>query len=250
MVILYSGTPGSGKSCHQAEDIREFLNYEHGCIIANYAIDESKFKGAFKRGAIFVSTDNEDLTPEHLIQFSKMYFKKHKFKEGAIRLYIDECQIMFNNREWDAKGRKKWISFFTQHRKYGYDIYLISQFDRMIDRQIRSLIEYEVKHRRLSNAGAKGILLDLFFGGRSYLAVKYWYPMHEKLGVSVHHIRKKYYSLYDSYKDFGEPSPEGGTFLESTIPEGDKLQPGDPLAGSACKAERSAVRPEISINSA
>lgn len=82
----------------------------------------------------------------------------------------------------------------------------------MIDRQIRSLIEYEVKHRRLSNAGAKGILLDLFLGGKSYLAVKYWYPMHEKLSVSVHHIRKKYYSLYDSYKDFGEPSPEGARF--------------------------------------
>lgn len=202
MITLYSGTPGSGKSCHQAEDILEFLNYEHGCVIANYEIDESRFKGAFKRGAIFISTDNEDLTPEHLIEFSRMYFKKHKFKEGKIRLYIDEAQLIFNCREWDKKGRAEWTSFFTQHRKYGFDIFLIAQFDRMLDRQIRSLIEYEVKHRRLSNAGIGGKFLSVALGGNTYLAVQCWYPMKTKIGQEIHHIRKRFYSLYDSYKHF------------------------------------------------
>lgn len=203
-VYLYSGTPGSGKSCHQAQDILEFLKYEHGAVIANYEIDESRIKKSIKRGAVFVSTENSDLTPENLIKFSRMYFKKKRFKEGAIRLYIDESQLMFNCREWDKKGRDKWISFFTQHRKYGYDIFLIAQFDRMLDRQIRSLIETEVKHRRLSNVGWKGKLLSMIMGGGTYLAVSFWYPMHQQLSTKVMHIRKRYYKLYDSYKDFDE----------------------------------------------
>ena len=119
MITLYSGTPGSGKSCHQAEDIYNFLKYEHGCIIANYPVDESRFQSSFKRGAIFVSTENDDICPENLIQFSKMYFSKYKFKEGKIRLYIDEAQLLFNCREWDKGNRKEWVKFFTQHRKYG-----------------------------------------------------------------------------------------------------------------------------------
>lgn len=205
-VYLYSGTPGSGKSCHQAQDILEFLTYDHGAVIANYEIDESRIQKALKRGAVFVSTDNEDLTPANLMEFSRMYFSRHKFKEGRIRLYIDESQLLFNCREWDAKGRKEWTSFFTQHRKYGFDIYLVAQFDRMLDRQIRSLIETEVKHRRLSNVGWKGKILSLILGGGTYLAVSIWYPMHEPIGTKVMHIRRRFYSLYDSYKTFDTSS--------------------------------------------
>lgn len=206
-IVLYSGTPGSGKSCHQAEDILEFLNYEHGAVIANYQIDRSRIRGAVKRGAVFHTW--YDITPERLIAFSEFYFKKqgHRFKEGRIRLYIDEAQIMFNAREWDRCDRAAWIRFFTQHRKYGYDIYLIAQFDRMLDRQLRSLIETEVKHRRLSNGGWRGKLLSLVLGGRVYLAITFWYPCRERLSAKVHHIRKKWYSLYDSYKIFSANTP-------------------------------------------
>lgn len=204
MIFLYSGTPGSGKSCHQAEDILDYIGYRDVAILANYEVNQDLLKAKAYKTSEFHYVPNENITPDYLKQFSKDFFSRYRFREGRIRLYVDEAQIIFNAREWDMKGRKEWIKFFTQHRKYGYDIYMIAQFDRMIDRQIRSLIEYEYKHRKLSNAGLKGKAVSVAMGGNTYLAIKYWYPMQERLGAEVHHIRKKYYELYDSYKDFSD----------------------------------------------
>lgn len=200
MIILYSGTPGSGKSCHQAEDLMDFLQNRGVAVLTNYHVKIENIRVA--KYSQWIEVTNEWLTPTHLKAFSAKWFAKHKFREGNIRLYIDEAQLIFSNREWQQSGRKDWLEFFTQHRKYGYDIYLISQWDRMLDKQIRSLIEYEYKHRRLKNAGWKGHLLGIALGGDTYLSIKMWYPMQTKIGQEIHHIRKKYYAIYDSYKDF------------------------------------------------
>lgn len=199
MIYLYSGTPGSGKSLHQAKDIYNWLR-RGKTAIANFDIDVSKIP---KCKGHYIYLDNEFLRPETLIKFSKVYFSTHEFKEGRLRLYIDECQLLFNAREWNITGRKEWLSFFTQHRKYGYDVYLIAQFDRMIDRQIRSLIEYEVIHRKASNFGTLGILFSMFSGGNLFVAVTMWYPMREKIESQFFKANKKYYQLYDTYNTFG-----------------------------------------------
>lgn len=199
MINLYSGTPGSGKSLHTAETIFYALIFGRPCI-CNFDINSSSIK---KVKGEFHYIDNESLTPNYLINFSLNYFSNHKFKEETILLCIDESQLLFNCREWDAAGRKEWMSFFTQHRKYGYNIILIAQFDRMLDRQIRSLIEYEYKHRKVSNFGIYGKLLSLFCMGHLHVAVKIWYPLSEKVGSEFFVAKKKYYQLYDSYSTFG-----------------------------------------------
>ena len=196
MIYLYSGTPGSGKSLHQAKEIYHWLKRGR-CCIANFDIDVTKIKHC--RGN-FIYLDNDHLTAETLIKFSRVYFKDHKFAEGRLRVYIDECQLLFNAREWNKPGRKEWLSFFTQHRKYGYDIFLIAQFDRMIDRQVRSLIEYEVIHRKASNFGVIGAWIGLFTD--FFVAVKVWYPMKEKVDAQFYTAKKKYYTLYDTYNTF------------------------------------------------
>ena len=177
MIYLYSGTPGSGKSLHQASDIYWWLHNGHSCI-CNFEInlDKIKIRDRKKLGE-FYYISNDVLRPELLVKYSQLYFRDHRFKEGAIRLYIDECQLLFNAREWNTKGRKEWLSFFTQHRKYGYDIYLIAQFDRMIDRQIRSLIEYEIIHRKVKNFGKWGFMINAAAAGQLFVAVKMWYPL-------------------------------------------------------------------------
>ncbi|XCP83780.1 zonular occludens toxin domain-containing protein [Roseburia hominis] len=199
MIYLYSGTPGSGKSLHTARVIYYTLK-RNMPVIANFAINLTKIPRC--RGE-FVEKDNESLTPEFLIQYSADYFSGQRAREGALLLVIDECQLMFNAREWNTKGRNKWLSFFTQHRKYGYDVILVAQFDRMIDRQIRSLIEYEQVHRKVSNFGWKGKILSSFCLGKLFVAVKVWYPMKEKVGSEFFIAEKKFYSLYDTFGMFG-----------------------------------------------
>ena len=118
---------------------------------------------------------------------------------------IDESQILFNSRDYGRKDRAGWLSFFTQHRKLGYEVILVAQFDRMLDRQIRALVEYEYRHRKVSNYGVVGFLMSAVFLGNLFVSVKIWYPMKEKVGSEFFIAKKKYYSLYDTFSLFSAP---------------------------------------------
>ncbi len=201
MIILYSGTPGSCKSMHQAEVIYHMLR-DGDVVLANYHINIDKIP---KLTGQFYQYDIFDLNPDMLKSFSVKYFQSHKFKEGTLNLFIDEAQLIFNAREWGRGDRKSWLEFFTQHRKYGYDIFMIAQSDMMLDKQIRSLIEHEFIHRKFSSGGGWNKIFNVVMGGGTYVCIKVWYPLKMQLGKSFHHIRKKYYSLYDSYRDFSLP---------------------------------------------
>lgn len=198
MIYLYSGTPGSGKSLHTADMLYHKIKFRNAPVIANFDFAASRIR----KNHNFYHYSNDEITPDLLITFSKEWFSDHRFKEGDIVLVIDEAQILFNAREWNKKGRSDWLSFFTQHRKYGYDIILIAQFDKMLDSQIRALIEYEYIHRKVSNFGIWGKLLSLGAGGKLFVCVQMWYPLRERIGSEFFKARKKYYNLYDSYLDF------------------------------------------------
>ena len=203
-IYLYSGTPGSGKSLHSAKDIIGW--FRKGLpVITNFDVDLSPYPKA-KHTCV----DDDDLTPDYLAEFSRTFFggrKLTKKDEDTILLVIDECQLMFNSREYQKKDRKIWIKFFTQHRKLGYRVILIAQMDKMLDKQIRGVIEYEFIHRKLSNFGKAGKIITLFLGGETFTAVQMWYPLKLKIGSSFFRARKKYYSLYDSYVTFGDKKP-------------------------------------------
>lgn len=201
MIYLYSGTPGSGKSLHQAQTLYYWLR-SGGPVICNFDINLKAITKNPRKLGEFYYVSNDILTPELLIKYSRLYFKNHKFKEGAIRLYIDECQLLFNAREWNIKGRKEWLSFFTQHRKYGYDIFLVAQFDRMIDRQVRSLIEYEVIHRKVKNFGKWGWIFNFFAGGNLFVALTVWYPMKQVIDHLFFKGNKKLFNIYNTFNTF------------------------------------------------
>ena len=230
MISLYSGTPGSGKSLHAASVIYWALKRKRP-VIRNFPINVAKISKN-PENTPFFELDNAELTPKWLIEFSKVYFWSinQPVHEDQITLIIDECQLLFNAREWQQTGRSEWLSFFTQHRKYGYKIILVAQFDRMIDRQIRSLIEYEYVHRKVSNFGVGGFFLNLLAGGKLFVAVKIWYPLKEKIGSDFFRARKRYYQLYDTFNtwsDSGKPAPA----VEAAPGFGDPARPAAADAG-------------------
>jgi hypothetical protein len=205
MISLYSGTPGSGKSLHLASRLYHWMQFREAPIIGNFSCDFSRIK---KQRGSYLYIDNAFLTPQRLMTFSQNYseYIGRRVKEGEILLVIDECQLMFNSRDFYSKDRGAWCAFFTQHRKLGFEVILIAQFDRMIDRQIRSLIEYEYIHRKVSNYGIKGKLFALFCGGNLFVAVKMWYPMKEKVGSEFFRYHKKFSQIYDTYALFTNPT--------------------------------------------
>lgn len=191
LIYLYSGTPGSGKSYHAVADIYYRLKKKKGftSVIANFPLNTNSDN--------FHYWDVEDMTITNFIGYAKEHHKMGI--EGQTLIVIDEAQIIFNSRSWqsDGNGRLDWIKFFSQHRKLGFNFILIAQFDRMIDRQIRCLVEYEVAHMKMNNY-FRIVPITVF------LAVTRWYGQKMKISHEVIIYRRRIADLYDTFRMFGD----------------------------------------------
>lgn len=202
MIWLYSGTPGSGKSFHATKDVIFNLKHSTG-VICNFPVDTKMVRGI---KAEFRYKDNQDLTPEYLVDFSR---KHHKHgKEGQTLIVIDEAQLMFNCRTFGQSDRANWIKFFSQHRKLGFNVILIAQSIQMLDRQIRVLIESDIRHKKLNNYGMFGFAVGLLFLNASiFYAAEYWCSGNNlKTGGKWLIYNPRVARIYDSYEIFDERS--------------------------------------------
>lgn len=258
LITLYSGTPGSGKSYHAAQNIFYLLRGRKN-VICNIPINEKACKQNFfhywlskilrkeivgsRETGCFVYKDNMALTPAFLIDYAK---KNHnRKKEGQTTVVIDECGIMFNPRTFSQSDRLEWIQFFSLHRHYGYDFILISQSDRMLDRQIRSFIEYEHRHRKATNFGFGGMLLHFLTMSTFFVDVKLWYGLREKVGADWIRYSGRIASVYDTMyledlpdddadspdgQEEDAPAEMGDEERGGPIPDGALLSPSPDLA--------------------
>jgi len=212
MIELYTGFVGSGKSFHATKRGCTIADAPAGkrYVVANFPIKPKKkflaripivnkfVKNPFNEPR-WVYRDNENLTVDFLIELSDQM--GWYGKESQCLLLIDEAGIVFNSRDWNVKPaeRKGWIQFFTQSRKLGYDIVLIVQDSRMIDRQIRSLCEYEVQHKKMNSwAVLKYIPITIF------AAVSFWNGIKSMRGsLNLCLYSKSIAERYDTLKLFG-----------------------------------------------
>ena len=92
---------------------------------------------------------------------------------------IDECQIIFNCRDFGRKDRGAWVTLFSQHRK-------------------------------LNNYSFGGLLISLT-GMTWFVAIEYWYGGNKlMLSKQIFAYHKKYSKVYDSYKLFSDMVSAGG----------------------------------------
>lgn len=241
MIYFFSGTPGSGKSLDMARCILNDLRFNRP-VICNFEVNLPKrFQ---KKKHLLYCMENEDISVDFLRDFASKYYAEHHFHEGAITLYLDECQLLFNARTWNMKGRSDWNKFFTNHRHLGYNIILAAQFDRMIDRQIRSLFEYEVIHRKVNSMGWKGLFFRvLFLSPTLFLRLTYYYPLKEKLHVEFYRYNRRWASIYDSYST---------DFVSMDLPEEKEIENDRGCVSAAGREEqphRKPPAPETSLDS-
>lgn len=195
MICIYEGAVGSGKSYHALlEGLKKCSSWrKNRWVVANFPLKREFCKNKeIERWQFW-----DVITPEKLILFSiEKGFAGH---EGSCLLIIDEAGILFNSRDWMVKAdeRKKWISFFSQSRKFGYDVILVAQSDRMIDRQIRDLSEYIVRH---FNMRQYWFLAWVPF--RLHCAVWRWYGTKIKGTIDPFIVRKSVYKKYDTMRIF------------------------------------------------
>lgn len=213
MISMYVGTGGSGKSYHVTKVCKDWLcKKKHNTVIANFPIKSDAIKGC-KGQALFVSDD--DMTVDFLVRYSLDNLIQGV--ESQCIVIFDEAHNKFNCRDFCRKDRPEWIDFFSQHRKFGYDIVLITQVDRMLDKQIRGMVEVEVRHRKMNNYGTGGKLWGLVTGRSTwFIAISYWYGAGGlRLGDEMIRYNKSIASLYDSYRFFTEKKNKKSFLKES-----------------------------------
>lgn len=201
MILAYTGTPGAGKTFHAVHDIWERVKYGHN-VITNIPMKFPKRKNVSHE--TYTYKDTWEITPNYLMEYSEQLREQKKWgrvPEEYIYLVIDEAQLIFNCRNWNDKDRKEWVKFFTLHRKLGYHIILITQMSKMLDNQMRGLLEYEIIHRKFSNFGIKGIALSLFLLSPTLFAcVRVWAPMNERIDCELLRYNRKVAKMYDTTK--------------------------------------------------
>lgn len=205
MITAYTGTPGSGKSLHVAKDLLHHLRRKDTLTITNYPVNAP----ANCRSEL-VCLDSVDFNLLDVIEVYQDWRERSNVpvREGQCLLVIDECQLVFSNRDWQAPDRRAWISFFTQHRKLGFDVLLVVQDIQMIDKQIRAIVEYECNHFKASHYGWFGFLIWLFLLGHPMIVARTRIPRYGQSNAAIISRsafvgRKSLYRMYDTTAMFG-----------------------------------------------
>jgi zona occludens toxin len=202
-ITVFTGTPGSGKSLHATSEIYITLRHRKRNIIANFPLREEMFQNEknFWTGKKvnllkkFYYCSNSLLDVRFLVKFA---FKYHEpYKENQTLIVIDEAQTIFNCRDYANPDRKLWNKFMQQHRHLGFEILLITQDITSIDKQIRNIVEYEIKHRKVNNFG-----IGMFLPVQTFICINKWYAGKAKSGLSFFALNKKFIKMYDTYKMF------------------------------------------------
>lgn len=230
MIYIVNGRPGSGKSLTVAEYIYKAIR-RGKTVVANFDINMdyfSKCRHPEKLGQ-FINVTNEDLMinayknidPRRqeysylngFMGLSLQFFKRNKKNqiiEKQALIVLDECADLFNCRTYNARDRLSWCQFFRQHRKYGYDVYLVAQNEGDIDKQIRELLECEIECRCVNNYKLFGRVLGFLCGGRLFVRIFRNLTIKansrsktEPRNGAKYFTGRKYYDFYDSYKLFG-----------------------------------------------
>jgi zona occludens toxin (predicted ATPase) len=218
-VILYSGVPGSGKSLNVTRKIMLAL-WSGRDVIANFPIKFTKreIRKGFDKRFFYVPEDR--ITVKNLARFANYRGYLKKKKESQCLVVIDEAGIRFNVKTdkeekqamedffnddkiaevkiYGKKDRMQWVKFFSQHRKFGFDFILIAQADRMLDRQIRAMVEIEYKHRKASSM----YWWFKLFPWKIFVSVEMYYGLNLKTDVQFFVYKRSLGDRYDSMKLF------------------------------------------------
>lgn len=199
MITLFSGTPGAGKSLDVVYEI--YMRLMMGrYVICNFPInfDCAAGRRIAKHKDKFIYMDNDHISIRELLKWSLIVSAKKGLHENNILWVVDEAGCVWNARQYDHHERMNWIKFFSQHRHFGFNIYLVSQTDRMIDKQIRSLIEIESEHRKANNFKLFRLLPFPMF-----VRIDRWYAARgERIESSTFFYNRNKAKLYDSYATF------------------------------------------------
>jgi len=179
MISLVTGTLGSGKTYWSVRKIEESLRAGKSVATNVRLVDDFAERIAARSPRCWFSKTRRE---RYVARLRRYYFYSDDLDElFAVRLagrgegrgvmVLDEAHGWMNSRLWNDNRRLEIVRFFTQARKLGWHVFLITQNENSIDRQVRILFEYLIRLRnmkRLKLAGIPVLPMNLF------LAIHQW----------------------------------------------------------------------------
>jgi len=178
MITLVTGPPGAGKSFYALRKLVDAL--ESGKVIAtNVQLRDGWAEKVSRRHPIrrvlpplqrarAEAFDRAAFFSQDLSELFRVRLRGSG--EGRGVMVLDEAHNWLNARAWDSDPGDKTLAradavarrlevvrFFSQHRKLGWDVYLIAQQADLLDKQVRSLFEYHVQLRNLRKMKVGGL---------------------------------------------------------------------------------------------
>jgi Zonular occludens toxin (Zot) len=231
MIVMVTGPPGNGKSYYALRKLAQAL--ESGKPVATNVELAPDFAATIAKSnpvrrllhrteraaeridrQAYVSTE-----PDGLAELFNLRLRGKG--EGRGVMVLDEAHGWLNARDWSGKGRGDVVRFFSQHRKLGWDVFLIVQDAEMIDRQVRALIEYHVILRNLKRA--KVPLLGIPFAPvNMFLALWTWHGTHRAVvRREVFRLgwQRRLYDTHQTHHGLDGQAPDDVVWLPRPAPE-------------------------------
>lgn len=232
MIALVTGTPGAGKSYYAVRQAVEAL--EQGkVVVTNFQMQADWIERVVQhhpRRWLFPWRKTKMIDQRRRLHYEVRDMSElcrvriEGEGEGRAVAVLDEAHRWLNSRLWSDDGRIEAVEWFTLHRKLGFDVYLITQDPKNLDKQIRDLPEYEIRLKNLKRLRILGLPIIPF---NLFLAVWSWSGYR---GTMPKPVKREIYrlswraKLYDS---MGIPGAEG-LMPENAI----LLPPGGPGSGA------------------
>jgi hypothetical protein len=179
VITAVTGAPGSGKSFYTVRQIA--LALDAGKSVATNATlvpgweyvlarrnpirhvwrGRIEAKAADYRNRLYYTNDLQEL----------LSIKLGGKGEGRGVAVLDEAHEWLNNRSWKDEDRLSVNAWFAEHRKRGWDVYLITQHIDSIDKQVRDRIENHTHLRNMRNLRIAGVRI---FPMPVFLAITVW----------------------------------------------------------------------------
>lgn len=202
MIALVTGTPGSGKTLYTCRRIEHAILA--GKMVATNVVLVEDWADRIARSSPLlrlyprlrrrrIATWRSRLvyveTVDDLARVRLSTTGYEKRLEGRGVAVLDEAGEFLDARAWseDREQRKRTNRWFQQHRKLGWDVYLIAQQPELVDKQVRELAEYEVRLRNLRRFRVAGVPLAPF---NLFLALWGWHGVR-----SPRPMRKEVFTL-------------------------------------------------------
>lgn len=146
MIYIVTGKLGSGKSLLTVQRMIDYAA-EGRRIAANFPVDFAPIcltpTSALSKN--FVTVLPSIPTSQQLLSLGQ----GGEFEDKAGCLVLDECAQFLNSRQWQGEDRTELINWLLHARKRCWDVFLIVQHERMLDKQVRdALAEYVVTLKR------------------------------------------------------------------------------------------------------